>query len=99
VTWGAGLATLLWLAVSAGFSFYVSNFGSYNKTYGSMGAVAVMMMWLYITCFVVLLGAELDAEMEHQTTRDSTEEPEQPRGQRGAYVADHIGPARENRKN
>ena len=66
VTWGAGVATVLWLAFSAAFSYYVTNFGSYNKTYGSLGAVIVVLMWLYISAFVILVGAELDAEMERE---------------------------------
>lgn len=91
VSWGAFLATVVWLAVSAGFSFYVSNFGNYNKTYGSLGAVVVVLLWFLISAYVVLLGAELNAEMEHQTERDTTKGPDQPRGQRHAYVADNIG--------
>src|SRR5690606_20881769 len=91
VTWGAVTATLLWLAASGLFSLYVSNFGSYNETYGSLGAVIVLLMWLWISAFVVLLGAEIDAETEHQTARDSTTGPEKPMGERGAFVADHVG--------
>lgn len=91
VTWGAVLATLLWLIGSVAFSIYVSNFGSYNKTYGSMGAVVVLLLWLYLSAYIVLLGAELNAESEHQTTRDTTSGAPQPLGQRGAYVADSVG--------
>lgn len=61
---GAGLAMVLWLVASAGFSLYTSSFGSYNETYGSLGAVVVLMLWLYLTAFAVLLGAELDSELE-----------------------------------
>lgn len=93
VSWGAVLATIIWIAVSAGFSYYVSNWGSYNKTYGSLGAVVVILLWLMISAYVVLLGAELNAEMEHQTGEDTTDEPDEPRGQRGAYVADNMGKA------
>jgi membrane protein len=96
VSWGAFVATLLWLAVSAGFSFYASNFGNYNKTYGSLGAVVVVLLWFLISAYVVLLGAELNAEMEHQTERDTTTGPDQPRGQRHAYVAGHTGESRRN---
>lgn len=90
VSWGAVGAAALWLAVSAGFSFYVSNFGSYNKTYGSLGAVIVLLLWFMISAYVMLLGAELNAEMEHQTARDTTDESPKPMGRRGAYVADNV---------
>lgn len=90
VSWGAAVATIAWIAVSLGFSFYVEHFSSYDKTYGSLGAVVVLMMWLYLTAFVILLGAELDAEMEHQTARDTTTGPELPLGKRGARKADTV---------
>lgn len=91
VSWGAVVATVLWLIVSAGFSYYVSNFASYNETYGALGAVIVLLMWFYLTAYVVLIGGELNAEMEHQTARDTTERRGAPLGQRGAYVADTVG--------
>jgi membrane protein len=91
VSWGAVLATVLWLIGSALFSWYVSKFGSYNETYGSLGAVAVLMMWFWLSALIVLLGAELNAEMEHQTERDTTRGPAEPLGERGAYVADTVG--------
>jgi membrane protein len=91
VSWGAVLATLLLIGASILFSVYVAYFGSYNRTYGALGAVAVLLMWLWISAFIVLLGAELNAEMEHQTERDTTTGPSRPIGQRGAYVADHLG--------
>ena len=93
VSWGSVIATALWLGISAGFSYYVSNFGNYNKTYGSLGAVVVLLLWFLISAYVILMGAELNSEMEHQTAKDTTTEPPEPRGQRGAYVADHIGKA------
>lgn len=93
VTWGAVVATLLWLGGSALFSWYVSSFGSYNETYGSVAAVAVLMMWLWLSTYFVLLGAELNAEMEHQTAKDTTTGEPRPAGQRGAYVADTLGEA------
>jgi membrane protein len=89
ISWGAAAATLLWLAASALFSLYVTSFGNFNETYGSLGAVIVLMLWLYLTAFFILLGAELDAELEHQTRRDSTVGPDEPRGSRDAFVADH----------
>jgi membrane protein len=91
VSWGATTATLLWIIGSALFSYYVSNFGSYNETYGSVGAIVILLMWFYVSAFVVLLGAELNAEMEHQTRKDSTVNGNQPMGSRGAYVADTLG--------
>jgi membrane protein len=90
VTWGAAIATLIWVLGSIAFSIYVRNFGSYNETYGSLGAVIILLMWLWLSAFVVLLGAELNAEMEHQTERDSTTGAPEPRGRRGAQVADEV---------
>lgn len=91
ITPGAILATVLWLLASIGFSFYVSNFGSYNETYGSIGSVVILLLWFYLTAFSVLLGAELNAEMEHQTEKDSTRGRDRPMGERGAYKADTVG--------
>jgi membrane protein len=90
VTPGATLATVLWLAASALFSYYVGHLASYDATYGPLGAVIGVMMWFYVTAFVVLVGAELNAELELQTVRDSTGEPERLIGRRGAYVADLV---------
>lgn len=95
---GALVATVLWLLASAGFSFYVSNFGSYNETYGSLGGIVVVMLWLLITALVILLGAELDAEMERQTTVDTTEGRARRMGERDAYAADTLGPTAEEVK-
>lgn len=89
VTWGAAIATLLWLAGSMLFSLYVSNFASYNETYGSLGAIVGLLIWFYLSAFAMLLGAELNAEMERRTTLDTTVGRRRPRGERGAYVADH----------
>jgi membrane protein len=91
VSWGALIATLLWIAASILFSIYVSNFASYNETYGTLGAVVALLMWLWISAFIVLLGAELNAEMEHQTGQDTTTGRARPMGERGAFVADHLG--------
>ncbi|QKT02957.1 YihY/virulence factor BrkB family protein [Ectothiorhodospiraceae bacterium 2226] len=91
VTWGAVLATVLWLIGSWAFSFYVQNFGDYNETYGSLGAVIVMLMWLWVTAFIALLGATLNAEMEHQTRHDTTVGDERALGDREAHVADTVG--------
>jgi membrane protein len=90
VSLGALVATALWLIGSVGFSLYVSNFGSYNKTYGAIAGVAILMLWLYLTAYIVLLGAEVNAETERQTARDTTTGPEKPMGTRGAEAADHL---------
>ncbi|MFW6243696.1 MAG: YihY/virulence factor BrkB family protein [Desulfovibrionales bacterium] len=91
LSWGAVVATLLWIAISVLFSQYVSHFGDFNTTYGSIGAVVVLLMWLYLSAFVVVLGAKLNAEMELQTRKDTTTSPEQSFGERGAFVADTLG--------
>lgn len=91
VTVGAFIATLLWIAASIGFTVYVQNFSNYNETYGAIGSVIILILWFYISAFVVLLGAEINAEMEHQTEVDSTVGEEKPMGERGAYVADTVG--------
>lgn len=88
VSAGALVATVLWLAGSAGFSFYVERVGSYNHAFGTLGAVMLLLTWLFLSAFVVLLGAKLNAELERQTTRDTTEGAERPEGQRGATAAD-----------
>jgi membrane protein len=91
ITWGSVLATILWIVASSLFSWYASKFGSFNKTYGSLGAVIGFMTWLWISAIVVLLGAEIDAEMEHQTARDTTTGTPNPMGARGARMADTLG--------
>jgi membrane protein len=91
VSWGAVISSFLWALSSAAFSWYATSFGDFNKTYGSLGAIIVLMFWFYISSFVVLLGAEVDAELEHQTKRDSTTEPPKPLGDRGAKMADTVG--------
>jgi membrane protein len=88
VSWGSSFAAILWICASLLFSFYVANFGSYNKTYGSLGAVVGFMTWIWISSIIVLMGAEINAELEQQTERDSTEGAEKPLGARGAFKAD-----------
>jgi membrane protein len=95
VSWGAALSTFLWIVGSAAFSFYVTRFGGYQKTYGSLGAVVVFLFWLYLSAYVVLLGAELNSEMERQTVKDTTDGPPKDMGERGAYAADTVGPAKQ----
>lgn len=92
VTWGSVGATVMWLLSSLLFSVYIANFGNFNELYGSMGAVIILMLWFYVTALIILLGAEFDAEMEHQTWVDSTIGPPRPLGERGAYMADTVGP-------
>lgn len=94
VTPGGILAAVLWLVASMLFSWYVANFGSYNETYGSLGAVIGFMTWIWLSSVVVLMGAEINAEMEHQIAHDTTDGPRQPLGGRGAKMADNIGAAK-----
>ncbi|TWH01113.1 membrane protein [Mesorhizobium sp. J18] len=91
ITWGCVIATVIWLAASAGFSFYLQNFADYNATYGSLGAVIGFMMWTWISVMILLVCAKLNAEMEHQTAHDSTIGRPKPLGSRGAVVADTLG--------
>jgi membrane protein len=94
ISWGSAFAAVMWLAVSALFSWYAANFGSYNKTYGSLGAVIGFMTWMWLSIIVVLIGAKLNAEIEHQTVRESTVGAPRPLGRRGAKMADTIELAR-----
>jgi len=89
VTPGSAVATLLWLFASALFSYYVQHLASYDATYGPLGAVVGVMMWFYVSALAVLVGAELNAELEIQTTRDS-EKARPPIGARGACAAEHV---------
>jgi membrane protein len=89
---GSILAALTWIAASLLFSWYAEHFGSYNKTYGSLGAAIGFMTWLWIATIVILVGAKLNAELEHQTSVDTTVGRPVPRGERGARMADAIGP-------
>jgi membrane protein len=91
VTWGSAAAATLWLLGSVLFELYVKNFSSYGITYGALGGVIVLIMWFYLGGFAVVLGAEINAEMEHQTAVDTTDGPPKPMGKRGAYVADTLG--------
>jgi membrane protein len=91
VSVGSVFASVVWIAASFLFSWYLAKFNTYNATYGSLGAVLAMMMWLWISSMVVLLGAELNSEIEHQTAQDSTIGDDKPLGQRGAVMADTVG--------
>jgi membrane protein len=93
ISWGSVIAAIMWLAASVLFSWYVANFGSYNKTYGSLGAIIGFMTWIWISIIVVLVGAKVNAEMEHQTVRETTIGQAKPLGTRGARMADTVGAA------
>jgi membrane protein len=87
-------ATATWLAGSAILSFYLANYADYDATYGSLGAAIGLMVWMWMSTIVLLLGAELNSEVEHQAAADSTEGGDKPIGQRGARVADTVGEPR-----
>ncbi|MDW4500050.1 YihY/virulence factor BrkB family protein [Sulfitobacter sp. D35] len=93
LTPGAVVACVVWLVASIGFSIYVSNFGSYNETFGSLSGVIVLLMWLWISAFIILMGAELNSEIEAQTRVDTTVGKSMPPGKRGAVKADTLGEA------
>ncbi len=93
-TWvspGAVLALVLWLLATLGLRFYATNFGSYNETYGALAGVVLLLLWLFVSAFAVLLAAEVNGQMEHQTVIDTTQGPDEPMGERGAEVADTVG--------
>jgi membrane protein len=93
VSWGSAVATLLWVVATIGFAVYATFFGNYNKTYGALAGVIILMFWLFISAFVVLVGAELNTEMELQTVKDTTKGPSEPMGERGGHAADHVAEA------
>ena len=92
---GSIFATGAWLASSALLSWYLANFANYDATYGSLGAAIGLMTWMWVSTIVILVGAELNSEIEHQTARDSTVGGEKPLGARGAAMADTVGAAAE----
>ena len=87
---GAAIVTVFWIIGSLGFSLYVAVSGSYSATYGSLGAVVVVLTWLYITVLIMLVGGEINAQMEFQTAEDTTVSGNKPIGERGAFVADNV---------
>ena len=91
---GSIIATIAWLAFLSLFSWYVSNLADFNETFGSLGAVIALMTWMWLSTTIVLLGAELNAEIEPQTKEDTTTGPAQPMGRRDAQMADTVGEAR-----
>jgi membrane protein len=88
---GAIVASVMWVLGSVVFSVYTANFARYNETYGSLGAVVVLLLWLFLTALAVIVGAEINCELERQTVRDSTEGPAEPLGSRNAIAADTVG--------
>jgi len=98
ITAGSLFASIVWMVAASGFAFYLANWSNYNATYGSLGTIIGLMMWFFISAFIVILGAELNAEIELQTMRDSTTGRERPMGDRGAQVADTFGPARTDKQ-
>ncbi|MDQ0133195.1 membrane protein [Neorhizobium galegae] len=91
LTWGAAFSAVAWLAASIAVSFYLGNIADYNATYGTLGALIGFMVWTWISVIIVIVGAEINAELEHQTARDSTTGRPKPLGARGAYMADTVG--------
>lgn len=92
-TWlsaGSLVFALCWVGLTVGFGSYVANFGNYSATYGSLATVVILLTWLYLSSYLLVFGAELNSELEHQTRRDTTSGPELPLGQRGAWSADHV---------
>ncbi len=86
---GALLATVLWIGGSMLFAVFIKNFGNFDRTYGSIAAVIILMLWFYLSGFIIIMGAEINSEIEHQTYVDTTVGPDKPMGERGAYHADH----------
>ena len=90
VSWGGAIGAVAWIGLSVGFSWYVAHFGSYNKTYGSLGAIIGFMTWIWLSTTVLLVGAQINAELEAQTEKDSTVGGDRPLGRRGAAAANVV---------
>lgn len=91
INWGVAFSTSLWFVASLLFSYYLENFANYNATYGTLGALIGLMVWVWISVIILIVGAQINAELEHQTARDTTTGSPKPMGQRGAFVADTLG--------
>lgn len=98
VTWGSAIATIGWIVASLLFSWYLSNLASFDRTYGPLGAVIGLLLWLWLSIQILIIGAELDAETERQTRHDSTVGEPKPMGARGAVVADTLGERRPSKR-
>lgn len=90
ITPGSAFAAIGWILLTLGFGFYAANFGNYGKAYGSLATVVVLVTWMYLSAYVLLFGAELNSELEHQTAKDTTAGAPKPLGERGAWSADHV---------
>ncbi len=90
ITPGSLFAALLWLALTLGFGAYVRYIGRFDATYGALGTIVALLTWLYLSAYILLFGAELNAELEHQTTHDTTTGAPRPIGERRAWVADNV---------
>lgn len=91
LTWGSVLVTVCWFSMSLGFSFYLKHFANYDATYGTLGALIGFLVWIWLSIVILIVGGELNAELEHQTAKDTTTGTPRPMGTRGAYVADTLG--------
>jgi membrane protein len=90
ITPGSLFTAVTWLLLTTGFGFYATRLTDYNETYGSLAAVIMLLTWMYLSAYVFLFGAELNSEIEHQSARDTTTGPPEPRGRRGAWAADEV---------
>lgn len=90
LTPGSLFTAVIWLGLTAGFGLYVTRLTNYDATYGSIAAIVMLLTWMYLSAYVFLFGAELNAELEHQTAKDSTTGRPEPLGDRGAWAADHV---------
>jgi membrane protein len=91
MTWGALVTTFVWFLMSLGLSVYLDRFANYNATYGTLGALIGFLVWIWLSVAILIVGAELNAELEHQTAKDTTTGKPRVMGMRGAYVADTLG--------
>lgn len=94
VTWGSAISATLWLIGSLLFALYVRHSATYGETYGALGGVVILLMWFYLSGYIIILGAEINSEMERQTVKDTTTNDGAPLGERGAYAADTVGPSK-----
>lgn len=93
VTWGSGVATFGWLIMSIAFTIYLERIANFSATYGALAAPIGFLLWVWLSIIVIILGAEINGELEHQTAVDTTIGPDRPMGKRGAVVADTLGAA------